>query len=181
MTMHINYIYFLEIQTNSWRALPHQDWLLGQLVPSLPFLLCLASFPVHSQLTFGMLQVPGKKTQTTKNKGVQCKKQTVSISFMEHLISFPEPVYFSHLFKSILQTTAPVDLSILTDTFKDTAPRDIIPVPLRRVRTTRSSTHSHPFQVSLSTSRTLSHKPSLIQRTCNLWSVLLSPFPEWSI
>ena len=27
--------------------------------------------------------------------------------------------------------------------------RDIIPVPLRRVRTTRSSTHSHPFQVSL--------------------------------
>ena len=29
--------------------------------------------------------------------------------------------------------------------------RDIIPVPLRRVRTTRSSTHSHPFQVSLPT------------------------------
>ena len=25
--------------------------------------------------------------------------------------------------------------------------RDVIPVPLRRVRTTRSSTHSHPFQV----------------------------------
>ena len=30
--------------------------------------------------------------------------------------------------------------------------RDIIPVPLRHVRTTRSSTHSHPFQVSLPTS-----------------------------
>ena len=29
---------------------------------------------------------------------------------------------------------------------------DIVPVPLRRVRTTRSSTHSHPFQVSLTTS-----------------------------
>ena len=27
--------------------------------------------------------------------------------------------------------------------------RDFIPVPLRRVRTTRSSSHSHPFQVSL--------------------------------
>ena len=40
--------------------------------------------------------------------------------------------------------------------------RDIIPVPLRCVRTTRSSTHSHPFQVSLSTPRTLSHKSSFI-------------------
>ena len=57
--------------------------------------------------------------------------------------------------------------------------RDIIPVPLRRVRTTRSSTHSHPFQVSLPTSRTLSHKSSFIPRTCNLWSVLPSScFPE---
>ena len=36
--------------------------------------------------------------------------------------------------------------------------RDIIPVPLRRFRTTRSSTHSHPFQVSLPNPRTLSHK-----------------------
>ena len=51
--------------------------------------------------------------------------------------------------------------------------RDIIPVPLRRVRTTRSSTHSHPFQVSLPNPRTLSHK-SFIPRTCNLWNVLPS-------
>ena len=57
--------------------------------------------------------------------------------------------------------------------------RDIIPVPLRRVRTTRSSTHSHTFQVSLPTSRTLSHKSSFIPRTCNLWNVLPSScFPE---
>ena len=57
--------------------------------------------------------------------------------------------------------------------------RDIIPVPLRRVRTIRSSTHSHPFQVSLPTSRTLSHKSSFIPRTCNLWNVLPSScFPE---
>ena len=56
--------------------------------------------------------------------------------------------------------------------------REIIPGPLRRVGTTRSSTHSHSFQVSLSTPRTLSHK-SLIPRTCNLWNVLLtSSFPE---
>ena len=57
--------------------------------------------------------------------------------------------------------------------------RDIIPVPLRRVRTTRSSTHSHPFQVSLPTSQTLSHKSLFIPRTCNLWNVLPSScFPE---
>ena len=55
----------------------------------------------------------------------------------------------------------------------------IIPVPLRRVRTTRSSTHSHPFQVLLPISRTLSHKSSFIPRTCNLWNVLPSScFPE---
>ena len=57
--------------------------------------------------------------------------------------------------------------------------RDIIPVPLRRVRITRSSTHSHPFQVSLPNPRTLSHKSSFIPRTCNLWNVLPSScFPE---
>ena len=57
--------------------------------------------------------------------------------------------------------------------------RVIIPVPLRRVRTTRSSTHSHPFQVSLPNPQTLSHKSSFIPRTCNLWNVLPSScFPE---
>ena len=56
---------------------------------------------------------------------------------------------------------------------------DIIPVPLRRVRTTRSSTHSHRFLISLLTSRTRSHKSSLIPATCNLWNVLSpSSFPE---
>ena len=57
--------------------------------------------------------------------------------------------------------------------------REIIPVPLRRVRTTRSSTHSHPFQVSLPNPRTLPHKSSFIPITCNLWKFLLSScFPE---
>ena len=57
--------------------------------------------------------------------------------------------------------------------------RNIIPVPLRRVRTTRSSTHSHPFQVLLPTSQTLSHQSSFIPKTCTLWSVLPSScFPE---
>ena len=57
--------------------------------------------------------------------------------------------------------------------------KEIIPVPLRRVRTIRSSTHSHPPQVSLPTSRTLAHKSSFIPRTCNLRNVLPSScFPE---
>ena len=46
-------------------------------------------------------------------------------------------------------------------------------------RDTRSSTHSHPFQVSLPNPRTLSHKSSFIPRACNSWNVLPSPsFPE---
>ena len=53
--------------------------------------------------------------------------------------------------------------------------REIISVPLRRVRTTRSSTCSHLFQLSLPNSRTLSHKSSFIPKTCSLWNVL--PFP----
>ena len=56
---------------------------------------------------------------------------------------------------------------------------EMIPVPLRRVRTTRGSTHSHPFQVSLPNPRTLSHKSSFTPRTCSLWNVLPSScFPE---
>ena len=54
---------------------------------------------------------------------------------------------------------------------------DIIPVPLRRLRTTRSSTHSHPFQVSLPNPRTLSHKSSFIPRKCNFGSIL--PSSSW--
>ena len=55
--------------------------------------------------------------------------------------------------------------------------RDIIPVPLRRVRLNSW----HPFQVSLPTSRTLSQKSSFIPRTCNLWNALPSScFPESS-
>ena len=56
--------------------------------------------------------------------------------------------------------------------------RDIIPFPLRRIRTTRSSTHAHPFKVSLGNPQTLSHKSPYIPRTCNLWSGLPSCFPE---
>ena len=57
--------------------------------------------------------------------------------------------------------------------------REIILVTLRRVRTTRSSTHSLPFQASLPNPRNLSLKSSFIPRTCNIWKVLPSScFPE---
>ena len=73
------------------------------------------------------------------------------------------------------------DLSIFYKYFHGHCSQEIrdIPVPLRRVRTTISSTYSHPFQVSLPNPQTLSHKSSFIPRTCNLWNVLpFSCFPE---
>ena len=57
--------------------------------------------------------------------------------------------------------------------------KNIIPDPVRRVRTTRSSTYLHPFQVTLPNLRTLAHKSSFIPRTSQLWnSVPPTTFPE---
>ena len=57
--------------------------------------------------------------------------------------------------------------------------KNIIPDPMRRVQTTRSSTHSHPFQVTLPIPRTLAHKSSFITRTSQLWNSLPpTTFPE---
>ena len=56
--------------------------------------------------------------------------------------------------------------------------RDIIPAPLRPVRTTRSSTHSHPFQVSLPISQLYltnhhsSHKHAIYGTSCLLLAFL---------
>ena len=50
---------------------------------------------------------------------------------------------------------------------------------MRLVRTTRSSTYSHPFQVTLPNPRTLSYKSSFIPRTSQLWNSLPpTTFPE---
>ena len=57
--------------------------------------------------------------------------------------------------------------------------KNIIPDPVRRVRTTRSSTYSHPFKVTLPNPQTLSHKSSFIPRTSQLWNLLTpTTFPE---
>ena len=45
---------------------------------------------------------------------------------------------------------------------KDQEIKNIVPDPVKRVRTTGSSTYSHPFQVTLPSPRTLSHKSSFI-------------------
>ena len=58
--------------------------------------------------------------------------------------------------------------------------KNIIPGPVRRVRTTRSSTQSHPFQVTLPNPRTLADKSTFIPRTSQPWNTLpslLSPNP----
>ena len=50
--------------------------------------------------------------------------------------------------------------------------KNIMPDPVRHVRTTRISTYSQPFQVTLPNPRTLSHKSSFIPRTSQLWNSL---------
>ena len=57
--------------------------------------------------------------------------------------------------------------------------KNIISDPMRCIGTTRCSTHSHPFQVTLPNPRTLAHKSSFIPRTSQLWNSLPpTTFPE---
>ena len=74
------------------------------------------------------------------------------------------------------------DLSMFYRYFHGHCSREItsfIPDPVKRVRTNRSSTYSHPFQVTLPDPRTLSHKSSFIPRTSHLWNSLPpTTFPE---
>ena len=77
--------------------------------------------------------------------------------------------------QSLFQLRLVADLSIFYRYFHGHCSqkiKNIIPDPVRRVRTTRSSTYSNPFQVTLPNPRTLSHKSSLIPRTSQLWNSL---------
>ena len=57
--------------------------------------------------------------------------------------------------------------------------KNIIPDPVRRAQTTRSSTHLHPFQVTLLNPRTLARKSSFTPRASQVWNSLPSTiFPE---
>ena len=52
--------------------------------------------------------------------------------------------------------------------------RNIITYPFRCVKSTRKSTHSHPFQITLPNPLTLSLKSPPTPSTCNQWNVLTS-------
>ena len=84
--------------------------------------------------------------------------------------------------QSIYHCRLVADLSIFCKYFHGNCSleiKNIIPGPASRLRTTRSSTQTHPFQVTLPSPRTLSHKSSFILRTSQLWNTLPSPaFPE---
>ena len=57
--------------------------------------------------------------------------------------------------------------------------KKITPGPMRSFKITRSSTQSHPFQVTLPNPRTLAHKSPFIPRTSHLWNTLPPiAFPE---
>ena len=56
--------------------------------------------------------------------------------------------------------------------------KNIIPDPVRRVQTTRSSTYSHPFQVTLPYPRTLSHKSSFIPNFSIVELITTNYFPQ---
>ena len=73
--------------------------------------------------------------------------------------------------KSLSHRRLVADLSIFYRYFHGHCSREIkniIPDPVRRVRTTRSSTYSHTFQVTIPNPRTLAHKSSFILRTSQL-------------
>ena len=84
------------------------------------------------------------------------------------LISNPNLTYS---LQSLFHRCRVADLSIFYCYFRghfSQEIKNIIPDPVRRVRTTRSSTHLHSFQVTLPNPRTLAHKSSFIPRTSQL-------------
>ena len=88
----------------------------------------------------------------------------------------------THFLQSLAHCRHVADLSIFYRYFHGHCSQEIkniIPDPVRHVRTTRSPTNSHPFQVTLPNPRTLAHKPSFIPRTSQLWNSLPhTTFPE---
>ena len=95
-----------------------------------------------------------------------------------HLINNPN---LTNSLQSLSHHRLVADLSIFYCYFHRHCSQDIkniIPDPVRRVQTTRSSTYSHPFQVTFPNSWTLSHT-SFIPRTSQLWNSLPpTTFPE---
>ena len=77
----------------------------------------------------------------------------------------------AHFRKAVTYRPRLADLSIFYCNFHghwSQEIKNIIPDPVRRVRTTRSSTYLYSFQVTLPNPRTLSQKSSVIPRTSQL-------------
>ena len=73
-------------------------------------------------------------------------------------LSVSSTIQTSRILYSLSHRRLVADLSIFYRYFNGNCSQEIkniIPDPVRRVRTTRSSTHSHPFQVTLPNPRTL--------------------------
>ena len=103
------------------------------------------------------------------------------VKFSHH--SKPHPVIFGNVVRLSRYSHHRLvgDLSIFYRYFHGPCSQeieDIIPVPLWRVRTTRSSTHSHPFQVSLPNPRTLSQNRHSSQEHATYGTSCSSCFPE---
>ena len=99
-----------------------------------------------------------------------------------HLINNPN---FTKSLQSLSHRRLVADLSVFYRYFHGHCSLEImniIPDPVRRVRTTRSSTQSHPSQVMLPNPRTLAHKSPFIPRTSQLWNSFFSTaFPNPTI
>ena len=97
-------------------------------------------------------------------------------------LSFSSTIQTSLILQSLSHRRLVADLSIFYRYFHGHCSQEIknsIPDPMRHVRTTRSSTHSRPFQITLPNPQTLAHKSSFIPRTSQLWNSLPpTSFPE---
>ena len=108
----------------------------------------------------------------------------LSISLTEAILKLPvlSTIQTSLILYSLSHRRLAADLSTFYRYFHGNCSQEIkniIPDPVRRVRTTRSSTYSHPFQVTLPNPRTLAHKSSFIPRISQMWNSLPPTiFPE---
>ena len=98
-------------------------------------------------------------------QGVQGPSQTLIIANLKRL----EITYSPRCV--CVYTTFSIDIFMFLISLKI---KNIILGPVRHVSTTRSSTQSHPFQVTLPNPGTLAHKSSFIPRTSQLWNTLPS-------
>ena len=118
-----------------------------------------------------------KKLSFKKHVQDLCKEAQQKLHVLARFSNYIDPIKSKRLIdlQSLSHRPLVADFSIFYRYFQGHCSQEIkniIPDPVRRVRTTRSSTHSHPFQVALPYPRTLAHISSFIPRTSQLWNSL---------